>query len=115
MPTGKLREERTLNHREENAELLDDFLKSLEVANRSRHTIIAYRHSVEDFLDFTLGLSVAETTHREITGVDPFSKTRGSTGSTISQRLSRAPIVLRLCNGRGIVKESPARLVQNHT
>ncbi len=114
MPTGKLREERTLNHRDENAELLDDFLKSLEAANRSRHTIIAYRHSVEDFLDFTLGLSVAETRHREITEWIHFLKTRGSKGSTISQRLYALRSFFDYATVAGVVKESPARLVQNH-
>lgn len=114
IPTGKLREERTLNHREENAELLNDFIKSLEVANRSRHTIIAYRHGIEDFLDFTLGLSVAETTHREISEWLHFLKARGSTASTVSQRLYSLRSFFDYATLVGIVKDSPARLIQNH-
>jgi site-specific recombinase XerD len=110
---GKLREERTLNHREENAELLEDFLKNLEAVARSSHTIIAYRHSVEDFLDFTLGLSVAETTHREISEWLHFLKARGSTSSTISQRLYALRSFFHYAQIAGIVKDSPARLVQN--
>jgi site-specific recombinase XerD len=113
MPTGKLREERTLNHREENAELLEDFLKNLEAVARSSHTITAYRHSVEDFLDFTLGLSVAETTHREISEWLHFLKARGSTSSTISQRLYALRSFFHYAQIAGIVKDSPARLVQN--
>lgn len=62
MPTGKLREERKLIYREENAKLLEDFLKSLKVANGSPRTIVAYRHNIEDFLDFPLGLNVTDWT-----------------------------------------------------
>src|SRR5579863_9548575 len=114
MASGKLREERTLNHREENAGLLADFLKNLEAANRSPHTIIAYRHSVEDFLDFTLGLSVAEITHREISEWLHFLKARGSTASTISQRLYSLRSFFDHMVLAGIVKDSPARLIENH-
>ena len=35
MPTGKLREERTLNHHEEKAKLLDDFFLTIEAAGQS--------------------------------------------------------------------------------
>jgi site-specific recombinase XerD len=113
MPTGKLREERTLNHREENAKLLDDFLRNLEAGARSRHTIIAYRHGIEDFIDFTIGLSLAETTHREISEWLHFLKARGSTSSTISQRLYALRSFFDSLQLAGVVKESPARLIQS--
>jgi integrase/recombinase XerD len=113
MPTGKLREERTLNHREENAALLGDFAKNLEAAGRSRHTIIAYRHSLEDFLDFTLGLSVAEITHREVSEYLHFLHARGVTSSTVSQRLYSLRSFFKYAELVGTVKDSPARLIQN--
>jgi site-specific recombinase XerD len=113
MPTGKLRQERTLNHREENAALLDDFAKNLEVSGRSPHTIIAYRHSLDDFLDFTLGLSVAEITHREVTEYLHFLHARGVTSSTVSQRLYSLRSFFKYAQLAGVVKDSPARLIQN--
>jgi hypothetical protein len=54
MPTGKLREARSLNHHAENEKLLQGFLRDIEIKGRSRHTVISYRESVSDFLDFTL-------------------------------------------------------------
>jgi site-specific recombinase XerD len=41
MPVGRLRKPRSLNHQEENATLLENFLENLEIANRSPHTIAA--------------------------------------------------------------------------
>ncbi len=112
MPTGKLRQERTMNHREENAKLLDDFLKNLEAAARSSHTIVAYRQGIQDFLDFTLGLSLAETTHREISEWLHFLKASGSTASTLSQRLYSLRSFFHYLQLAEVVKDSPARLVQ---
>ena len=42
MSTGKLREGRSLNHHEENAKLLNDYLLNLEAGDRSPHTLTAY-------------------------------------------------------------------------
>jgi site-specific recombinase XerD len=113
MPTGKLREERRLNHREENAALLRDFLKSLEAANRSPHTMQAYRYSLEDFFDFTLGLGVAQITHREISEWLHFLHSRSVAASTVSQRLYALRSFFKYAELVGAVKDSPARLVQN--
>ncbi len=113
MPAGKLREERTLNHREENKRLLEDFLLSLEAGNRSPHTILAYRLGIEDFLDFTLGLSVAEITHREISEWLHFLNVRGVKSSTVSQRLYSLRSFFKYAQLDGVLKDSPARLIQN--
>ena len=77
MTTGKLREGRSLNHQEDNARLLDDFLLNREATNFSRHTITLYRLVIADFLDFTLGLSMAEVTHHEITEWLHFLRVKG--------------------------------------
>lgn len=66
MPIGKLREGRSLNHQEENAEILGEFVKQLRVDVRSESTVALYRFAVKDFLNFTLGLAVAEVTHCEV-------------------------------------------------
>jgi site-specific recombinase XerD len=113
MPTGKLREERSLNHREENAKLLEDFLKNLEASNRSPHTILAYRISLTDFFDFTLGLSVADITHREISEWLHFLRARGVSPQTLSQRLYSVRSFYRFARRDGLVKQSPADLIQN--
>jgi site-specific recombinase XerD len=113
MPTGKLREERSLNHKEENATLLDDFLKNLEAGGRSRHTIWSYRHSLADFFDFTLGLSVADITHREISEWLHFLHVRGVSPQTLSQRLYAVRSFFQFARLLGLVKLSPAELIQN--
>jgi hypothetical protein len=56
----------SLHHQEENAALLEQFLENLEAANRSPHTIAAYRFGIADFLNFTLGLHVANVTYRQV-------------------------------------------------
>jgi site-specific recombinase XerD len=113
MITGKLSRERILNHQEENAGLLDNFLTNLEVSGRSQHTIVAYRHNVRDFLDFTLGVSVTEITHSEVYEWLHFLKERGSTPSTISQRLGSLRSFFDYAQTVGIVEKSPTRLIPN--
>jgi len=113
MPIGKLREERTLNHREENAALLEDFLKSLAVGNRSPHTIVAYRIGIEDFLDFTLGLSVADIAQREISEWLHFLKVRGVRPATLSQRLASLRSFFKYAQLLGVLQNSPARFIEN--
>jgi integrase/recombinase XerC len=113
MPTGKLREERSLNHKEENAKLLEDFLKNLEAAACSSHTIHSYRQGVGDFFDFTLGLSVADITHREISEWLHFLTVRGVSARTISQRLYSVRSFFQFAQRDGLVKQSPAALIQN--
>lgn len=113
MPTGKLREERSLNHQEENARLLDDFLLHLEAANCSPLTIPLYRFVISDFLDFTLGLSVSEVAHREITEWLHFLRARGCKPSTVSSRLGTLRSFFDYAQLIGIVKDSPARLIES--
>lgn len=112
MPTGRLREGRALNHHEENAQLLEDYLKNLEAGNRSPNTITAYRYGIGDFLDFTLGLSVAEITHREITEWMHFLRVKGVTQRTVSSRLGGLRSFFDYATLRGVVKESPTRLIE---
>jgi site-specific recombinase XerD len=113
MPTGKLREERSLNHKEENARLLDDFLKNLEAGARSPHTIWSYRHSLTDFFDFTLGLSIADITHREISEWLHFLHVRGLSPQTLSVRLYAVRSLFDYARLLGLVKFSPAELIYN--
>jgi site-specific recombinase XerD len=113
MPTGRLREGRALNHHEENAKLLDDYLKNLEAGNRSGNTIIAYRYSIGDFLDFTLGLAMEQVTHHEITEWMHFLRVKGAKPRTISSRLGGLRSFFDYAKLRGVVKESPARLIES--
>lgn len=113
MPTGKLREERSLNHREENARLLDDYLLNLEAGDRSPNTIYLYRSAIADFLDFTLGLSVSEIAHREITEWLHFQKVRCMSRQTINSRLGAVRSFFKYLELVGAVKGSPARLIES--
>jgi site-specific recombinase XerD len=113
MTTGKLREERSLNHREENAKLIEDFLKTLEASNRSPHTIQSYRISLTDFFDFTLGLSVADIMHREISEWLHFLTVRGVSPQTLSLRLYAVRSFFQFAQRLGLVKLSQADLIQN--
>jgi site-specific recombinase XerD len=111
MPTGALRQERTLDHHEENTQLLVDFLANLEGANNSPHTIASYRVTVKDFLDFTLGLSMADVTRREIAEYLHFLDVRGMSAHSMSQRLYALRSFFKFAELIGAVKSSPARLV----
>ena len=111
MPTGKLREERSLNHQEENASLLDDFIKHLEAANRSPHSISAYRFIVSDFLKFTLGLAIPEVTHREVSEWIHFLHTQKMSPKTISQRLAGLRSFFNYTVLIGIRNTSPTALI----
>jgi hypothetical protein len=88
MPVGRLRKTRSLNHKEENATLLQNFLENMEIANRSSRTISAYRHGITDFLDFTLGLNVVNVTHLEVSEWLHFLSCQGLTPQSLAQRLS---------------------------
>lgn len=113
MATGKLREERTLNHHEENAQLLDAYLLNMEAGNRSPHSIAAYRYAIADFLDFTLGLGVAEITHREITEWLHFLKVRDVSPRTSCSRLGALRSFFKYAQMTGVLKDSPARLIES--
>jgi site-specific recombinase XerD len=112
MPTGKLREGRSLNHQEENAKLLDQYLLDMEAAQRSPHTITSFRYAIADFLDFTLGLSVNEVTHHEISEWLHFLKVRGVSYSTSLSRMSAVRSFFKYAEIRGDVKHSPALLIE---
>jgi integrase/recombinase XerC len=112
MPTGRLREERSLNHKEENDKLLDDYLKNLEAGSRSAHTIRAYRLAITDFFDFTLGLSMAEVTHREISEWLHFLKERNVSSATRSSKMGALRSFFKYAEMHGEVKHSPAQLIE---
>ena len=111
MPTGKLREERSLNHQEENASLLADFIKHLEAAGRSPHSISAYRFIVSDFLKFTLGLAIPEVTHREVSEWLHFLQTQKMSPKTLSQRLAGLRSFFNYTVLIGIRNTSPTALI----
>jgi site-specific recombinase XerD len=111
MATGKLREERSLNHQEENTGLLDDFIKHLEAACRSPHSISAYRFIVSDFLKFTLGLAIADVTHREVSEWIHFLHTQKMSPKTISQRLGGLRSFFNYTVLIGIRNTSPTALI----
>jgi integrase/recombinase XerC len=113
MPFGRLRKPRSLNHQEENATLLENFLENLEIANRSPHTIAAYRYGITDFLHFTLGLNVANVTHREISEWSHFLSCQDVTPQTIAQRLSGLRSFFNFANLVGVMTTSPAALIQH--
>jgi integrase/recombinase XerD len=113
MPTGHLREGRSLNHHEENTRLLDDFILNMEAADRSPHSIYLYRAAIADFLDFTLGVSVSEITHREITEWLHFLKVRHMSRQTVTSRLGALRSFFKYAELAGVVKDSPARLVES--
>jgi site-specific recombinase XerD len=112
MPTGKLREGRALNHHEENAQLLDDFLRNLEVGGRSPNTITGYRHDVADFLDFMLGLSMAEVSHHEIGEWLHFLHEKKASHSTVARNLYGLRSFFKYLMVLGIRNDSPADLIQ---
>jgi len=113
MPTGKLREARSLNHREENVRLLDEYLLNMEAKNCSPHSITLYRSTIADFLDFMLGVSVAEVTHQEISEWLHFLKVRCMSKRTISSMLGALRSFYKYAELVGAVKDSPARLIES--
>jgi integrase/recombinase XerC len=91
---------------------LENFLENLEIANRSPHTISAYRYGIADFLNFTLGLSVANVTHREISEWLHFLSCQGMTAQTIALRLSGLRSFFNFASLIGVMTTSPAALIQ---
>ncbi len=112
MPTGRLHEGRALNYDAENAELLDDFLLNLEAGGRSLHTILSYRHDVTDFLDFTLGLNMAEVSHHEISEWLHFLNVKKASRSTVARNLYAIRSFFKYLMVVGFRKDSPADLIQ---
>ena len=113
MPTGHLREGRSLNHHEENAKLLNDYLLNLEAGDRSPHTITAYRFAISDFLNFTLGLGMAEVTHREISEWLHFLKGHGLSTRSRSARLGALRSFFKYAESMGVVKNSPMLVIKS--
>ena len=112
MPTGKLREERSLNHHAENEKLLEGFLRDIEVKGRSRHTVTAYRESIADFLDFTLGLSMADVSHHEISEWLHFLRAKNVKDVTVGRNLYALRVFFRFVVFEGLRQDSPAELIQ---
>jgi len=112
MPVGRLRETRALNHHAENEKLLQGFLRDIEIKGRSRHTVTAYRDSIADFLDFTLGLSMAEVSHHEISEWLHFLKTKNVKNSTMGRNLYALRVFFRYVIFEGLRQDSPADLIQ---
>jgi site-specific recombinase XerD len=113
MPTGQLREGRSLNHHGENAQLLNDYLLNLEAGDRSPHTLTAYRFAISDFLSFTLGLSMAEVTHREISEWLHFLKVNGLSTRSRSTRLGALRSFFKYAESIGVVKNSPMLVIKS--
>lgn len=112
MPTGKLREGRALNNHAENDKLLEGFLRDIAVKGRSRHTTTAYRQSIADFLDFTLGLSMAEVSHHEISEWLHFLSTKSVGKGTVARNLYALRVFFRYVVFEGVRQDSPAELIQ---
>ncbi|MBZ5701013.1 MAG: tyrosine-type recombinase/integrase [Acidobacteriia bacterium] len=112
MPTGRLREGRALNHHAENAQRLDAFLRELEGRGFSPHTIVGYRQSVKDFLDFTLGLSMAEVSHHEISEWLHFLQTKSVSRSTVARNLYAVRSFFKYAIVAGVRADSPAVLIE---
>jgi site-specific recombinase XerD len=112
MPTGRLREGRALNHHDENDKLLEGFLRDIAVKGRSQNTATAYRQSIADFLDFTLGLSMAEVSHHEISEWLHFISTRNVGKGTIARNLYALRVFFRYVVLEGVRQDSPAELIQ---
>lgn len=112
MPTGQLREGRALNAHAANEELRREYLLNLEAGGRSPHTISGYGYVIGDFLDFTLGLSMAEVTHREISEWLHYLDVRGASKQTVSSRLGALRSFFKFAEMQGLMKDSPTRLIQ---
>jgi site-specific recombinase XerD len=112
MPTGHLREGRALNAHAANEELKKDYLLNLEAGGHSPHTISGYGYTIADFFDFTLGLSMADVTHREISEWLHYLNVRGSSKQTVSSRLGALRSFFKFAEINGVVKSSPIRVIQ---
>jgi site-specific recombinase XerD len=112
MPTVVLREARALNHHAENADLLERFLIDIELKGCSKHTIYGYRQGITDFLDFTLGLSMAEVSHHEISEWLHFISTKNVKKATVSRCLYMLRSFFRFVVFEGLRQDSPAGLIQ---
>ncbi len=114
MPTGELREGRSLNHQEENAVRLAEFIKDLHIEGRSEHTITAYQFAVRDFIDFTLGLSLREVTHRDVREWLHWIHSQGAGSQTIAQRKYALSSFFQFLQKIDAVIASPVRFISNH-
>lgn len=108
---GKFTEGRHLGCEGENAEILTEFVKDLEVTGRSKNTIIRYRYDVQDFLKFTLGLDLRQVNHHDIREWLHWHTAQGFKAvSTNNRRASLASFfdfLMRVDH----IKESPVRLI----
>jgi len=65
---------------------------TLRIKERSAHTLAAYRLAIADFLNFTLGLAMAEVTHHEMSEWLHFLKERGLSARSRSSWMGAQPI-----------------------
>ena len=114
MPIGKLRQERSLGHQEENADHLDQFLKDLHIEGRSEHTITAYRFAVRDFIDFTLGLALHEVKHQDVREWLHWIHEQGAGPQTMAQRKYALSSFFQFLQKIEVVSDSPVRFIANH-
>lgn len=113
MIPGKLTEGRSMGCEEANAKLLADFLMDLKITARSKHTIVAYHASIEDFLKFTLGLDVRQVTHRDVREWLHWLTVQGCSSGTVAQRKFALAGFFEFLKRIDEVKDSPVRLIAN--
>jgi site-specific recombinase XerD len=114
MPTGKLKEGRRMNCEEQNLGHLEEFCKDLRVGGRSEHTIISYKASVLDFLDFTLGLDMAQVTHQDVREWLHWLQARKCNPiTTATRKYALSSFFTFLKKTSAVSGDSPVRLVPN--
>ncbi len=114
MPTGRLRPGRRMNCEEENAAVLEDYIKDLRAACRPENTIQSYRFAVNDFLEFMLGLDLRQVTHRDIREWLHWQQAQGCSAQTLSQRRGALASFFLFLQRADVIKDSPLRLVESH-
>jgi site-specific recombinase XerD len=113
MTTGKFRESRRINCAEENAAHLAEFVKDLRVGGRSEHTITSYEFAIRDFLQFTLGLDVAQVTHHDIREWLHWLHEQRMSAVTIATRKYALSSFLQFLQKIALLKDSPIRFIAN--
>lgn len=111
MPTGKFTEGRPMNCQEQNAAHLEEFVKDLQVAGRSEHTIKSYRFAIQDFLDFTLGLDLAAVTHNDVREWQHWLAAQGKNAKTMNVRRAALSSFFQFLRKIDVVKASPLQFV----
>jgi site-specific recombinase XerD len=100
------------HHDAENADLLRDFIGSLEVTGYSPHTVRSFRHAVQDFLDFLTGLDLRAVTQREIREWLHWMTAQGCGRHTLVQRRYALGSFFKFLERLEVVPSSPVRLIR---